>query len=275
MRLNGEFVGQALGAALFVAVAALPFIVDGVSFAMSAVILLAVIPVQTLRARHRIGMSSRPIPQLSSAPHVRRRPLRDDVVEGARFLFDRPELRLLVATIASLALCQAMVLGVLVLYASGPAPRVQGSYGLFLAVAGIGRSAGACSRAGSIARSATHSCLVIGAAGASVGYALLALPDPPRSPSAGFSLKGSRVSLGNVASMSLRQELVPLVDVGSDQQRLPNGDLRSRADGCPRWRPVADLWSLRGAILVAAAAQTLTIVRRRPTHPYAAFRPGC
>jgi len=261
MRLSAdEFAGQALGAALFVAVAALPFIIDGVSFAVSAVILLAVIPVQTVRARHRIGAADRLVSQLPPPPKgAARRPLRDDVAEGARFLLERPELRLLVGTIASLALCQSMVLGVLVLYALGPLHVSSGSYGVFLAVAAIGSVAGSI-LAGRVDRQVGHaSCLVLGAAGASTGYALLALAGSAPLAVVGLFIEGFSVSLGNVASMSLRQELVPLSMLGRINSAFRMVIYGVVPIGALAGGVVAQVWSLRTSVLVAAVAQTVVI----------------
>jgi len=213
--------------------------------------------VQTLRARHRIGMSSRPVPAVT--PRARSS-LRDDVVEGARYLMDRPELRLMVATISSLALFQAMVVGVLVLYATGPLGVSRGSYGLFLALGGIGLFSGSI-LAGRIDRLVGHaSCLVMGGAGASAGYAFLALATAPPLAIVGLFLEGFSVGLGNVASLAMRQELVPLSMLGRINSAFRMFIYGAVPVGALLGGLVADLWSLRTAILVAAIAQMVTVV---------------
>jgi len=256
IRLSGDvLIGQAVGAVLFVAIAALPFVLDGASFAAAALILFFVLPAHVLRARSRLT---------AAEPIVATTTLREDVIAGARYLWDRPGLRLLASTICALAFFQAMVMGILVVLALGPLHLPRSSYGLFLAVAAVGWVAGSFT-AGRIDRRLGHAgCLVVGAGVASVAYLILA-PAPSAAVAAGaLFVEGFAVSLGNVASMSIRQERVPREMLGRINSAFRMVTYGAVPAGALVGGLVSQLWSLRGAVLVAGVAQTLVVVLTVP-----------
>jgi len=188
---GGEwFAGPALGGVLFAAAAALPFVLDGASFAISALLLLAVLP----RVVRRTATTTS---------------LRRDAADGLTYLLRRPLLRWLAGLIAGFAFCQAMVLGVLVIYAQQVLHLSKGAYGVFLGVAAIGSVLGG-ALAGRADRQVGTTAMLLGSGLAAAGaYVLLATTHSAAVAAAALAVESGAVAWGNVASLSLRQQVVP------------------------------------------------------------------
>ncbi len=116
------FLGPPLGGMLFVAAAALPFLVDAGSFALAAVLvgLLLRLPTEAVSAR----------PARSS--------LRADIVEGLRWVARHAVLRWVGVLIAVVNFTQAATQSVLVLFALQELGMDQRGYGVLLAATGLG-----------------------------------------------------------------------------------------------------------------------------------------
>jgi MFS family permease len=132
-----------------------------------------------------------------------------DLRAGLRWFMSTPLLRLLTALIASLAFCQALVLGVLVLYGTQDLHLSRAGYGLLLAVAAIGNAIGALSASQLHARLGSGPCIVIAGLVAAIAYPVLAFTSSAVVAAAALALESSGVVLGTVASRSLRHAFVP------------------------------------------------------------------
>lgn len=184
-----NMVGPALGGVAFAAARSLPFIADAVSLAGAALLLRGAVP------------DTEPEPTTSTAW--------EDLRQGVRWFLGNPLLRQLTAVIGSLAFCQGMVIGLLVLYAREQLHLSSAGYGLLLAVAAIGTVIG-----GLIARP-VHD--VLGAGGTLIGsaiafgiaYPVLAVTHSAVLACAFLFVQEMAVIVGNTASRSLRQRVVP------------------------------------------------------------------
>ena len=184
-----NMVGPAVGGVAFAVARSLPFIADAFSLAGAALLLRGAVP------------DTEPEPTTSTAW--------EDLRQGVRWFIGQPLLRQLTAVIGSLAFCQGMVLGLLVLYAREQLHLSSAGYGFLLAAASIGTVIG-----GLIARR-VHDRL--GAGGTLIGSAIafgIAYPVMAVTHSAvlacGFLfVQEMAVIVGNTASRSLRQRIVP------------------------------------------------------------------
>ncbi len=192
MTVPSTMLGPPLGGVLFVTATSLPFTVDAVSFLGSGLLVLS------LRGRVR-----RPEP--TEAPPS----LRAALTEGVRFLWRSPVLRTLCLLLAVFNGVSAAVMGVLVLVATDLLGLSERGYGLLLVVFAVGALLGM----------ATTSRLraVLGTSGIVVmvlavqALAMLAFGLAPSVPMLAVSsaLAGATSGLWNVATISLRQRIVP------------------------------------------------------------------
>lgn len=184
-----EMVGQAAGGATFALARSIPFAADAASFVASAVLL------------------SRAVSDNQPAAHAER--MWDDLRAGVRWVVRAPLVRLLFGLIGSLAFCQAMVLGVLVLYGRQDLHLNTTGYGLLLSVAAIGNVVGALSSTRVHARLGGGWTVAVAGLLAACAYPVLAITSSAVVASAALALETVGVVLGNVAARSLRQMSVP------------------------------------------------------------------
>jgi len=275
-----DFLGMVLGGLAFAALAALPFVLDGVSFAASAVLLLIVLPRAASRraaprraappraaSRHRtVGDliasrtrkdSARAADAQSAAPS--RPTLRSDVVTGVGYLVGEPALRLLTAVIGGLAFMQAMVTGLMVAYGLGPLHLTHSSYGLVMAVAAVGTVGGGLLAGRIDARLGRAPALVLAALTAGVAYLVLAAAQSATAAVPAIMLEAFGATVGNVISLSMRQRRVPtnlLARTNSAFRMVVYGavPVGALAGGL-----IAHAWSVRIAILTAGILQLLVV----------------
>jgi MFS family permease len=184
-----ELVGQAVGGVVFAVASVFPFALDACSFAASAGLLSTAIP--------------------DNPPATSGTTFLADLRFGLDWFLRTPLLRLLTGLIASLAFCQALVLGVLVLYATSELHLSKAEYGLFLGAAAIGNVIGAVGTRRLHARVGSGWCIVIAGLAAAGAYPVLAATSSPFVAAAALAVEAMAVMLGNVAARSLRQSLVP------------------------------------------------------------------
>jgi MFS family permease len=130
-------------------------------------------------------------------------------LEGLRVFRREPSLKMLAATVSSLAFCQFMVIGVLVVYGTRTLHLSSTRYGLFLAVASLVGVAGAFSAGGLQRRFGGGRLIVWGAVAASLSYIGLSFTRSAVLAVFVLGLQDFGVAVANVASVTARQRLVP------------------------------------------------------------------
>ena len=190
---GAQFAGPALGGLLFAAAAALPFVFDGVSFLASAALLVMALP----RVR-----AVRPV-------EGRRTTITADVVAGVSWFARNSLLRLLALVVAVLSFCWAMVTAVTVLYGLEVLHLSGVGYGLFLAVGAAGEVAGGVLAGRVLRRYGTVAVVLGGALAATVAYVTIGLTSAVIVATAATMVETFGIGVANVATMSLRQAVVP------------------------------------------------------------------
>ena len=193
--VGGELAGPAVGGLLFAAAAAAPFVADGASFAASALLLVG------LRAAS--SAAGPPVP--AAAPST----VRADVVAGLRWFWSSRLLRLLALVVGVLALCQAMAVGVLVLFGLEVLGLSGAAYGALVGLGAVGNVVGGLLADRVKARLGPAGALTGGALVAAVAYLVLAATSSVVLAGAALVAEAFAVACGRVASISLRQTVVP------------------------------------------------------------------
>ncbi|MFG2906764.1 MFS transporter [Kitasatospora sp. NPDC048286] len=191
MLVGGNLVGPLLGSALFAVAVASPFTVDGVSFALAAVLVAA-----TGR---------------STAPRTRadRRPVLTEIREGVDWLFHHRDVRMLavLSTLGALACFMGTTMMVLMVTKVIHAPAA--SYGIVLAAGAIGGTA-ASTLAGRLSRllgRGTRIALAFLLMG--VSLILMGLSTSVAEVAALYGVIGFGIVTWNIQAISLRQQAVP------------------------------------------------------------------
>lgn len=187
-------VGPAVGGALFAFAAALPFVADGVSFAASAALLFLAVPMMR--------------------PEVTDRRVGKDLTDGVRWFAGSQAMRLLTMFTSGLALCQSMVLGVLVLFGLEVLHLSKSGYGLFLAALAAGQILGSIYAGRVKQRLGAGRALVACALLAAAGYLLAGTTATVVGAGLGLAAEAVAVAIGNVVGLSLRQAIVPTEMLG-------------------------------------------------------------
>jgi hypothetical protein len=175
--------------------------------------------------------------------------------------------------VTSFAFCQAMVLAVLVLYATQVLGLSDVGYGICLAVAAIG-DVGASLLARRIhARLGAYKTILLAGAGAAAGYILLSSTTVVIVAVVALALEAAASSLGNVATLSARHDAIPSARFG-----VVNNVFRMSVTGLvPIGALVGGLLAasigLRATFLIAGGTQLASIaVTARPLQRL--VRPG-
>ncbi len=254
-----QTIGPAIGGVLFGLAAAAPFVVDGVSFALAAVLVAIAIPHRPVPGRLSPGGSVPGRPVQAAATTKVRWSIRADLRAGWRHFLADDLLVLLAGFIAVLAFCQAMVLSTLVLSALDRFGLTSGGYGLLLGSASLGSVAGGVA-GGRIDRRLGPALTISGAALiAGLGYAVVGFTVDPLVAGFGLALEATAITVGNVSSITLRQRRVP-------------GHLLGRVGNIIRWcifgvvplgaltgGVLAERVSLRTPFLLAAVIQLIAV----------------
>jgi MFS family permease len=258
LTVGETFLGPPAGSLLFAVAAALPFGLDAISFAGSAA-LLARLP----RTRRETGQAKVAI--------------RTQIAEGLRWLYRHRLLRVVAVLLGVFNFANQMGQAVLVLLATQTLHVGTRGYGLLLAVTAVGSVAG-----GLVSPAVTRwlgllpSLIIAGAVDAAVFVGLGLAPDPAVA-ALMLAGEGFAVTMWNVVTVSLRQQVVPaplLGRVNSVYRMLgwglmPLGALAggfvAHAAGLRAPYIVAGL--LCGLCLLAAVPLLLAANRDRPPRP--------
>jgi MFS family permease len=260
MTVPSSMLGPPVGGVLFVAAASLPFTVDAVSFLVSGLVVL------TLAGR---------VPRAPRTGPAQ--PMKAALAEGLRFLWGSQVLRTLCLLLAVFNAVSAAVLGVLVLFVQETLGLSERGYGVLLVVFAVGGLLGMAVSSPARRRLGTHG-VVLGVLGVQAA-AMLATGLAPSiaMTAAAFALAGATSGLWNVATISLRQRIVPdlllgrvtsayrLVGLGAMPVGSALGGLLARWAGLPAPFVV-------GGVLLAGA--TLAALRWLPRSVVAAAEAG-
>ena len=261
-----QLAGPAAGGLVFAAAAGLPFLVDGATYLLSAVLVAGIALAAHRAKRQQPAAPAAAVPAGAAVPTAADpawKGLGTDVREGLRCFWSMPSLRLLAVLVAGLACAQARVLSTLVLFALDELGLSGTGYGVFLGVTAIGNVAG--SLAAARLRAALGAARLLSGAAAVAGAAYLAMAatSSPIVAAGAATAFCVAVAAGSVASVSLRQRAVPAAMLG----RVGNAfrvciwgviPLGALAGGV-----LAGAFGLRTPLVVAGTAQLLLAVATR------------
>lgn len=191
MTVPSTMLGPPLGGVLFVAAASLPFGVDAVSFLLSGLLVLS------LRSR------------VAVAPRTEAPPLKQALAEGIRYLWRSTVLRTLCLLLAVFNGVSAAVMGVLVLFATDRLGLSERGYGVLLVVFAVGGLLGMSLSTRIRALLGTSGVVVMVLAVQAAAMLLTGLLPSVPTLALGSALAGATSGLWNVATISLRQRIVP------------------------------------------------------------------
>jgi MFS family permease len=225
-----QFLGPGVGGLLFSLARQVPFVADGASFFISAVLLRVSLHRSSLKARHAAppepsavnGARSRSeerssVPRgRSGASSSRRRErgrhrsgLGADFRHGLKLFGQQRSLKLLAATVAALAFSQNMVFGLLVVYGKRTLHLSNTGYGVFLAAASLVGVIGAFSGGRLQRRFGPARLIVGGAVLCTLSYLGLSFTRSAVLAVVVFGLQEVGVAVSNVGSVTTRQRLIP------------------------------------------------------------------
>jgi MFS family permease len=235
-----QFAGPPLGSLLFGVAAALPFGLDAVSFAVSAV-LVAKLPRRAGGARPRSAIR-----------------------EGLAWLLRHRLLRTLAILVGVNTFCGQLAAATLVLLATEVVHLDARGYGLLLAGAALGSVLGGLDNARVVARIGSRAALLTALAANVAAFGGIGLSRDAVMLGAFLAVNGFVTTLWNIVTVGLRQELVPSALLGrvSSAYRLlswgliPVGTLTGGL--------VAHGLGLRAPYLVAAAVRGFALVAALP-----------
>lgn len=187
-----QFVGPPLGAWLFTAAIAAPFLLDAASFAAAAVLAL------TLRG------SFRPERDATAAATVG-----SDIAEGLRWLFAHRLLRSLAIALGVINLLGVAAMTMLVLYAKDVLHLTNVQFGMLLTAEAAGAVLGASMAPRISRRVGAGTAMTLAIAVAGVSMLVPGLWAQPAAVAASLALGGFGGLVWNVLTVSLRQQLIP------------------------------------------------------------------
>ena len=188
-----DFGGSALGGWMFSRAVSLPLVGDLLSFVSSALLLKRVPKV----------------PPAAQATNSDRPTLRQDVVEAFRFFREDVTLRSLAWYLGVLAFSQAIVLSVLVLYATQQLGLGAGGFGLYLGGGAVGSTCGALAASWIWQHGRTAHVLLLAGQLAACSFAVSALVSSPWVASFALFAQSVAVALASVITTTYRQRFVP------------------------------------------------------------------
>jgi MFS family permease len=213
LTVGESFLGPPAGSLLFAAAAALPFGLDAVSFAGSAA-LLARLP-RTGSPRTGLpttGYSGTEISgtgQSQSQNQGQSQSLRAQIAEGLRWLIKNRLLRVVAVLVGVYNFANQMGQAVLVLLATETLHLGTRGYGFLLAAAAVGSVAGGLVNPLLTRRLGLLPSLITGAAIAAAAFVGIGLAPGPAVAAVMLAAQGFSVTMWNVVTVSLRQQIVP------------------------------------------------------------------
>ena len=191
LTVGESFVGPPVGSLLFAAAAALPFGLDAASFAGSAA-LVARLP------------RTDPAPEGTKPP-----PIRAQIAEGLRWLAGHRLLRVVAVLLGIYNFANQMGQAILVLLATQTLHVSARGYGLLLAASAVGSVVGGLVNPVLTRRLGLLPSLVLPAVVDAAAFVGIGLAPGPLVVAALLAVQGFSVTMWNVVTISLRQQIVP------------------------------------------------------------------
>lgn len=188
-----QFVGPPLGGFLFAAMAALPFVVDATSFALSALLIFLIAGTFTS-------------PRDKALPQTR---LRSEIAEGVRWLWGHRLLRSMAAYVGLMNLMSTACFSIFVLFAVQILDLTEAGFGLLLSSMAIGSLFGGLTSSRVAKRIGGGRTIFLGLVLAGVSYLLMGASSNPFVVAAGAALLGWPITSWNVITVSMRQRIIP------------------------------------------------------------------
>jgi MFS family permease len=187
--------------------------------------------------------------------------LRDDVAEGARFVWHHPVLRPLAVMLGAQNMAFAAFYAVFVLFAVAPGPMglSEAGFGIVTATLGVGSLLGTWLAVPAERRLGRFRTLLLSVA---LGAASLAVPVVTASPvlvGASMAMTGVTMVLRNVVTVSLRQRITPDRLLGRMNASYRLVGWGTMPLGALLGGVVAEVVGLRGAFLAAAVVTLATL----------------
>jgi MFS family permease len=198
--VGGEFVGPPVGAALFVAGAALPFVANGAALAL-CVLLVVSIPLSLLSTQ---------LAPSAEGPA----PIAHGVLAGLRWLRGQRLLCALFGAVAAVALADSAWFAILVLFVSKTLRLSGGVYGLLLAVGAVGGVVGALLAERLIGTTRHRAVLAWSLAVGAVTPAVLLIAPTLWALAGVVVITSASFAVLNVAAVSVRHRIVPAALLG-------------------------------------------------------------
>jgi MFS family permease len=196
----GSLVGLSVGAYVFNAVAMLPFLLNALSFAVAAVLILSIhVPATIVHDPTGSRTTDR----------GERDSVRGGVRDGVALLLAEPLLRTLAGLLAVMNLAFMLGQGIFVKYAAVELGVSAGAYGLLLAVTAIGAATGAVLGHRLVRRIGTVPGIVVPAVVFGAGQLLIGLVPVTGVVAATGFCTGAAITIWNVVTVSLRQQMIP------------------------------------------------------------------
>jgi MFS family permease len=256
-QLSGEqFIGAALGGLAFAAAASIPIFADGATFAVSAALLaIALQPIgqrrRHARGRRRDGFA------LSEPVRVAGDSILGDIKSGLRWLVAEPRLRLLACLIPGFAFCQALGLGILVLYCTQALHLSGTGFGIFVAATASGNAIGAWAAPRTHGWLGAGRTLLLAGTAGGAAYVLVGVTSAIGVALFAMWVEAFAVGVGTVAQVTLRQRLVPLELAGRVSSAMRTSTLGAAAAGTLIGGGIVALVGVHAPFAIGGAAQVV------------------
>ena len=275
-----QFAGPAVGGLLFGWARRLPFLADGVSFFLAAVLVRASIPRPKSRLLHAGGtpvadqsadesvdkstVAGAGPPPVLDGQHRHATGWTADFRAGLRVFGREPALKLLGATMASMSFNSGMVMSLLVLYGRADLHLSSVGYGVFITAASVFGVAGTLV-AGSLERRwGAARVIVYGSVLVVASYLGLAFTHLAVVAVVVFGLQEVGVAIANVGSVTTRQRLIPRQMYGRVASVHRILVLGAAPVGALFAGVIASAFSVRDAFFIAGALEAVLSVYLAP-----------
>lgn len=274
MTVSGEVVGGPLGGVLFQLSAGLPFLVDGVTFAVAAVVLIGIQSAAPTRSRVAVGdgapTTGTGVSDGVSSTEAPPPAFWDDVREGLRALWDHDLLRPLAGVAGLVNVGTSAMAALLVLLALEELGLSEAGFGFLLGAGALGGLAGSLAADGLRARHGRPRALLGASTSVAAGMWVVALA--PNGPVAalGLALITFAGGIFNVVGRSLRQAVLPEELLGRVIASFRVIGVGGMAVGAMLGGLLARLTSVQVTLVLAAVLLTVTgalmtgVIRRIP-----------